>query len=176
MIQQQHTDSSSIWQQASEEAEHITDKLGKKIDQGIKETVIALRACGFPTQSSCEGHLDRALPYPWVEIHANMPDQPNWHQDDDLYHDWAYENRELQKNLLNLLAKFYEASKTPFVDRLIVNSDILSFDFRLQNLGGPIIRTDPSKQNQEQKLSLYQKEMSDFARFLWEYWTLRSMH
>ena len=56
------------WQEISSEAEKIADRLGMEIDPGIKETVIALKANDFGTDQSCEGHSDRGLPYPWVDI------------------------------------------------------------------------------------------------------------
>ena len=46
----------------------IKDKLGKPIEKGIKELVIGLHHCGIETESSCEGHTNRGLPYPWVDI------------------------------------------------------------------------------------------------------------
>ena len=47
----------------------IKDKLGKPVEEGIKELIIGLHYCGIETESSCEGHhKDRGLPYPWVKI------------------------------------------------------------------------------------------------------------
>ncbi|MBX5449675.1 hypothetical protein [Thermogemmatispora sp.] len=48
----------------------VTDRLGKRIDEEIFETVVTLNAAGFPTVMSCGGHLDerRGLLLPWVDI------------------------------------------------------------------------------------------------------------
>lgn len=59
------------WNEALSSVEKITDKLGKKIDSGIKETVTAFLINGFNTDGSCEGHLDHGRPYPWIDISQN---------------------------------------------------------------------------------------------------------
>ncbi len=65
-----------IWGKAREEIDKMGDRLGFGIDEGIKETVVAFKVNGLPTSSSCEGHVDRGLPIPWVEIQApNEPDE-----------------------------------------------------------------------------------------------------
>src|ERR1035437_6045436 len=57
-----------LWAQYSAEVDHLVDSLGKEIDPNIKDTVTALRALGFHTNASCEGHLDRGLKAPWVDV------------------------------------------------------------------------------------------------------------
>jgi len=46
----------------------LRDKLGKSVDNRIMPAVIALRISGINTSASCEGHLRRGLPYPWIDI------------------------------------------------------------------------------------------------------------
>ena len=58
------------WEKVSKEVNEVTDGLGLEIDEGIKETVVACMVNGLNTSQSCEGHTDRALPVPWVEIEA----------------------------------------------------------------------------------------------------------
>lgn len=62
------------WEMKEKEIEKIRDVCGEKIDEGIKETVIALNLLELPTRSSCEGHLDHGISAPWVEISA--PNEP----------------------------------------------------------------------------------------------------
>ncbi|MBI5045847.1 MAG: hypothetical protein HZC14_02515 [Candidatus Niyogibacteria bacterium] len=57
-----------------QEVESIGDRLGKPIDGGIKEVVVMLEANELPTSGSCEGHVERGLPVPYVEVSA--PNQP----------------------------------------------------------------------------------------------------
>ncbi len=58
----------------AKEAHEVKDRLGKTLDAGILDTVIALRACDIPTTQSCEGHIDHGHPAPWVHVRA--PDEP----------------------------------------------------------------------------------------------------
>lgn len=56
------------------DVESIGDRLGKPIDEGIKETVVMFKANELPTSDSCEGHIERGLPVPYVEVSA--PNEP----------------------------------------------------------------------------------------------------
>jgi len=60
------------WLAIQSQVEEINDGLGKGIDESIKQSVIAIKANGFGTTGSCEGHLDRALPYPWVDVESTL--------------------------------------------------------------------------------------------------------
>ncbi len=57
-----------LWLNMANEAELWVDGMGKGLDEGIKNTVIALNLLGFKTSQSCEGHIDWGLPYPWVDF------------------------------------------------------------------------------------------------------------
>lgn len=56
------------------EVENIGDRLGKPIDESIRETVVMFKANELPTSGSCEGHIERGSPVPYVEVSA--PNQP----------------------------------------------------------------------------------------------------
>lgn len=58
-------------QVARAEAKYVNkpDFKDKSIEPKIRPVVIALVAHGFPTQNSCEGHLESNL-YPWVRFGA----------------------------------------------------------------------------------------------------------
>jgi hypothetical protein len=47
------------------------------IDKKIIEVVAILNLIDIKTTQSCEGHLDRALPYPWVQIGSIHGEQLN---------------------------------------------------------------------------------------------------
>lgn len=58
------------------DVERWADSQGKRVDEGIKETVVILNAIGLPTSGSCEGHTDYGVPVPWVDIEApNAPEE-----------------------------------------------------------------------------------------------------
>jgi len=62
------------WENQQKEIERSADSLGYKIDDHIKETVVAFNVVGLPTSASCEGHIDHGISAPWIEVSA--PNQP----------------------------------------------------------------------------------------------------
>jgi len=150
------------WQTMEREVNQITDRLGKRVDTGIKHTVTLLRLFQLPTSGSCQGHLKWGLPYPWVDI--NEPEPSRWKTNRKIKSVWGKRNLNHAKNLLQLLTEFYEQQDSPLDAHLIL--DLCNFaGFRLQSLGANI---NPiwTKQQKQQKLALYQKEMRDFTVFL----------
>ena len=66
------------WEEALAGLEAIKDKLGKGIDENIKETVAAFLVNNFPTRQSCEGHLESRsgtlrMIAPYVDIAVPEP-------------------------------------------------------------------------------------------------------
>jgi hypothetical protein len=49
----------TIWHKTLEGLAGVGDRLGYRIDEGIKETVVAFKVNGFPTYGSCEGHIEK---------------------------------------------------------------------------------------------------------------------
>ena len=67
--EQEKTDKEKEWEEIINNLEETEDKLGMKIDEGIKETVAAFQAHKLPTTQSCEGHIkEEGKPYPWIEV------------------------------------------------------------------------------------------------------------
>lgn len=64
-----HDEKLSRWKSEKAIVDKITDKLGLEIDEGIKETVIALRLLDIHTVSSHEGRFDR-YPVPYIDIES----------------------------------------------------------------------------------------------------------
>ncbi len=60
------------WKEIEQQVEQTGDRLGLRIDEKIKPTVVALKANGFGTTASCEGHIGRGLPYPWVVVESPL--------------------------------------------------------------------------------------------------------
>ena len=58
-----------------QDVESTGDRLGKPIDEGIKETVVMFKANELPTSGSCEGHVESGLPIPYVDVSA--PNEPS---------------------------------------------------------------------------------------------------
>jgi len=68
------------------------DLNGMGIDEGIKETVIMCNALELPTSQSCEGHEERGLPAPWVDIEAENEPEPRFENEKETYEKIAKEN------------------------------------------------------------------------------------
>ncbi len=66
-----------------------TDRRGTKIEDGIRETVIACNLLQLPTRQSCEGHVSWGRIAPWVDIQA--PGKPKWrhYNEEEIYKEVA---------------------------------------------------------------------------------------
>ncbi len=172
------------WAELEEKFRHVTDKLGKHIDEGIFETVIALNALGLPTQMSCEGHSDRALPYPWIDIHMidveNLPASTETPEIQELRTKLQQLQIEQSKNpevqqrsreagkariasqyrIYQLLESFYK-NRVVSYDRMIT----IKMNLRIQSQGGNFAEF-LSPDERLQKLREYQEEMRYFTAFL----------
>ena len=60
------------WDEVAERIDRTVDRLGKHIDAGIKEGVVALNVLDINTHSSCEGHLERGIAAPYIDIDAKL--------------------------------------------------------------------------------------------------------
>ncbi|MFQ5662180.1 MAG: hypothetical protein ACE5F2_02940 [Candidatus Paceibacteria bacterium] len=69
-VEQGKSEKELAWEKKRKEIDEIIDIVGHKIDNGIKETVVAFDMNGLPTHNSCEGHIDHGFPYPFVEVTA----------------------------------------------------------------------------------------------------------
>ena len=63
------------WNKVKSEMVHTGDVLGRGIDEGIMESVIALNVFKINTIQSCEGHIDEGVSAPWIRFAA--PNEPN---------------------------------------------------------------------------------------------------
>ena len=94
---------------ALQEVENISDKLGKGIDDGIKETIALLLAMDFPTSSSCAGHfkIEEGVGMPYIRIYAPAPE--GWESDKqnkDLRERWKQENLKYRNKIQKLLDEY----------------------------------------------------------------------
>lgn len=61
--------------EAIEQTRQLSDALGRGMDPQIILPVAAVQRLGIPTHQSCQGHPDRALPYPWIQLHRRSEQQ-----------------------------------------------------------------------------------------------------
>lgn len=157
------------WKKLRKMVDEMKDKLGREIDEGIKETVVAFLAFDFNTFASCEGHLDHGLPYPWVEIRIPAPKGwkgANEEKKKELKEEWNEKILKKEAEMLKLLDEFYQKRKeVPYSIRLVINE--LAWGFRVQGIGSKVAeRLMPEKKRE--RLELLQKEMQAFTQFLKE--------
>jgi hypothetical protein len=153
-----------IWERTSQEIEQIGDKLGKGIDDGVKESVIALTVNEYPTVQSCEGHLDeKGLSYPWVQVEAPAPE--GWEEDDIKKQEWTEANLHQRERMTTMLKEFYLDREEDNDSHLILADQGIYEAFRLQSAGGEVMDS-LSRIQQEEKQKMYRKEMKDFTDFL----------
>ena len=142
----------SEWDRLSKELSSTTDKLGKPIDKGIIETVIALNALGFKTKMSCEGHIGKSGR---LLKHSKLPAA----------------KRKITKasfplilELMMLIDEFYKDRYTPLMYRVMAKHWTPNA-FRIQSFIGPYMET----QTQNERSKSYhnvKKEMRAFTLFL----------
>jgi hypothetical protein len=173
----------SIWEKKLVELRGVGDKLGMGIDETILEVIAALNLNGVKTVGSCEGHLNRALAYPWVQIGSEKSEEINKKRErayllrkrikedgEDFSEIHKLENAadilvgESLRRVIELLIEFYEENNiTEGDERLIVVE--FPDGGRLQPQGAPlqIIRIAEERKN---KLEQYQKEILKFGKYL----------
>jgi hypothetical protein len=182
------------WEQKSQEVDLIQDRLGKGVDEGIKETVVAFQVLGINTIQSCEGHMEWGEGTPWVDVeapdtrelrqqmhqafdtaeNANGQEHITYEELDKLF-DHAHElRREIKRRnvqeaakVMGYLAEFYNNRDVPLDRRLILNTSALSGSTRIESQGG-VFQETASAEIKQQKLAEYQEEMRAFTEFLKE--------
>lgn len=160
------------WEKKMAEVNEITDRLGKGIDEKIKDAVTAFRAHEFTTSQSCEGHTGKeekhGASFPWIEIYT--PEPKGWKEakgekKEEIEREWMVENLKQQQNMMGFLEEFYKERETSFDARLIFDRIGAFGGFRVQSFGAEMMRLLPPEK-QFKKFELYRKEMEDFAAFL----------
>jgi hypothetical protein len=147
------------WSEVEEKFKHVADRLGRPIDDGIFNTVVALNVLGISTRMSCEGHLDHGLPYPWVGIEYQT--QPATKQETP--EEKEQRNRSIllaQHKLFLYLSEFY-SNRTVSYDRIIALHQL----GRIYSHGGDFLEL-LSPDERLNKLHQYQDEMNAFTEFL----------
>jgi hypothetical protein len=152
----------------------VTDGLGKKIDQGIFETVVALNALGIDTTGSCEGHINWGIAAPWVDIDPpgdveTLRDQMRVVSKEEarkISDHLGIKQCILFQSISKLLDQFYGQSRghIPY-DRMIIPHPWAAGRIRLESIGLETQAIVPDE-IKAQKLQVYQAEMHDFTTFL----------
>ncbi len=174
---------SEIWADITAQVDTITDGLGMPIDPKIKPLVIALNALDFPTNMSCEGHLHRGQPTPWISFecltqkeidqkyeqrkikyeNAKAKDSREvWLE----FHKWDEEQlrpvRVFATRLCKLLEDFYVDYHPPYHAMFVISRS--SSSCRIEPIGDDE-QYITSTEEKAQRLKLYQQEAQKLAEF-----------
>lgn len=173
------------WQELAQQVDRIIDKLGLPIDNGIKESIIALHALGFHTTGSCEGHEDHVIGAPYIDIESKEQElidkrlaelkkkaegQPKEimeqlkQESRTLTQELERGNLEERMKLIPYLDEFYRGRNTPYDVRITIESLARGWS-RLQNQGTALQKIR-SGEEKKAKLREYQEEMRAFTDFL----------
>jgi len=116
------------------------------IDPGIMGVLVDFRVAGLSTYGSCQGHLGRGLPYPWVAFGVRS-DSPEG-------------NAGLYAEVGRLLEEFYDVGDVPGARLILVPIGNCGV-FRLRVAEGPFATAVPAylRYNRDEM-----KRFSAFAR------------
>ncbi len=160
------------WGLAVQEVLGIRDRLGKPVDPGIRLAVIALRAAGFETAASCQGHLDHGEPFPWIDIGIRylgmFAGSPNDHRADVIsrrLRSIKVRNLRQEARLLLKLERFYLHRMTSLERRLVVVPIGIDGAFQLTVQGAHVQEMLPTPRRKA-RLAGFQSEFRDFGSFL----------
>lgn len=162
-----------IWEELSVMVESTTDGLEEKIDEGIKEAVIGCNALGINTTQSCEGHAEKEIAAPWIDIEAREnivlyeeleKGEPSKEQGTILKKKIEKANLEERKKILVYLEEFYKNRKVPFEQQLTIQGKGLGRS-RLESQGADLQKFEPERRKRE-NLQKYQTEMRESSEFL----------
>lgn len=165
------------WQSLEQQFKRTVDRLGKRIDSGILETVVALNAHRINTTASCEGHLDWGAPYPWIDVDSANPriadldqqialllSEEKKSETEQLYLEIAQLNYQEELKIASILEAFYQHHPIVYDRHIIFIHDIRG-GCRIQSLGADT-QEFRTPDEQAQKLIEYQAEMQAFTDFL----------
>ncbi|HWS83276.1 MAG TPA: helix-turn-helix domain-containing protein [Ktedonobacteraceae bacterium] len=168
-----------VWQDLEYQMRRTVDGLGKRIDAGIMDAVVALNANDIYTVASCEGHLDWGAPYPWIDVESSDPRVDALEQQiaellyegkkgseevKQLYLEVKHMHYQEELKIVAALDAFYQHHPLDY-DRHLVFLHETRGGCRVQSQGADTqeVRTLDER---AAKLKEYQAEMQAFADFL----------
>jgi hypothetical protein len=157
------------WTRVAAFVDKTTDRLGKPIDKGIRNTVCALIYHSFPTEASCQGHKSWGRSYPWVKVGfpepgANRNDPRKLYGSAKEKEAWVKRNFQLVPRMEKLIEEFYQKRRVePHV--MIVPWTYHFGTFELKSIGAATLPAY-SKSEISKRSKKYKDEMQAFTKFL----------
>lgn len=177
------------WNDIHTEISKVTDRLGKPIDTGIFDTVVAFNTFGISTVGSCEGHLDHGVAGPWIDFEFRTDEEEKlWEEIDTVNNEIdklddedsenailanLYDRSHMLKKQIEIL-KVQESSKVTklldefYQDRLgsIAYDQILVLENRRLESIGTKRQVALDETTQDTNLKRYREEMEAFTQFM----------
>ena len=162
------------WEEVLHSLDTVVDKLKMPIDAGIKETVATLKCTGFEPRASCEGHPERGVRAPWVDLSFMSEERRKQYADQIQEADSRDDKEKIRseakmemlagaERLMGLLDEFYRDKNTNFTRRLTMR--FFPDSVRLYSQGAEL-QDLHSPQGRKERLKEFQEEMADFAAFV----------
>lgn len=165
----------ATWNETVARLTRVTDKLGKRIDSGIFETVVILTMLEFCTTASCEGHIDWGIAAPWVDIDPpgdvealrEQMRSASKEEAREISNGLKSKQLEVFQSLSSLLERFYRQSSHGYIPhhQILIARPWAAGRIRLESIGVELQAIE-SNQIKKQKLEAYQGEMFAFTTFL----------
>lgn len=159
-------------EQIKQDVEKWIDKLGKKIDEGIKDTIVFLSVLEINTTGSCEGHFDSGTGGPYIDIESKeipeldkrLQESKNEEETEKISAEIERKNLEERKKIMGYLEEFYKDRNVLYNRRIIIRPMARGWS-RLESQGVDLQKIE-SENIIKQNFAEYQKEMTDFTKFL----------
>lgn len=161
------------WAETLEQVNQIRDKKGMRVDEGIKELLTACMVNGFPVDGSCEGHLDRALAYPYIvielftipkeklaEIHGKSLDEA-----EKILHEYSIKDWAERQRIKDLLQEFYSGREIDPRYEFEIHGEGVGL-FRLEPACAYKYHNPPDEETKKMMFQVMHQEIKDFAEFL----------
>jgi hypothetical protein len=155
------------------EVDLIVDGLGRPVDGGIRDAVVALRLLGLDTSGSCEGHLDHGMRAPWVDFEVELSDEMRRRHQAAVDRGDSDEVQRIENEAIALASKEWN-KLLPLLDEFYRGRDV-SYDRRLvlipMNAATRLMSQGAQLQRGEVpgivygRLKSYREEMDAFMRF-----------
>ena len=165
--EQAGTEKERQWLTAQLKMEKITDGLGLPVDKGIKESVASLMAHDFPLDGSCEGHLDRGSPYPWIDVYLEIPKDKlalRGRERVEYVKEMRAEHQPYQDRLQKLLDEFYQDHSS--ANRFVMEPRGIFGAFRIEPAKAEAMEAQTDSDVKEADLEKAREEMLAFAELL----------
>ncbi len=160
------------WEEEKKRVESVIDKRGKKIDEGIKEMIIALSVLGINTHGSCEGHTDHRSIAPYVDVwsaeipklNQKLKEATTKEEAQEIFNEIVQKNLEEREKIKLFLDEFNKNRDVPEYKKIVIKPLAREWS-RIENKESNLKKIE-NMEEKEKRLLEYQEEIKTFTEFL----------